>query len=106
MRAAIEQGPGYISVIAYWEVTVKWMKGGLGDIIDPGLWWGETMNALSLLPLLYRPEHVAALQLLPPIHQDPFDRAMIAQTIAEDLTFLTTDDIIPQYVSERFRVIR
>ena len=105
VRAAIEEGPTYLSVVAYWEVTIKSMKGTL-DIGDPRQWWTEALEALALRPLLFRPEHVVALHDLAPIHQDPFDRALIAQAMVEDLTLVTTDSMIPQYACERLRVLR
>jgi PIN domain nuclease of toxin-antitoxin system len=105
VRKAIEQGPAFLSVVAYWEVMIKSMRGAL-EVGDPCQWFSHTMGALDLRSLLYRPEHVSALVALPPIHQDPFDRALIAQAISEDLTFLTTDAVIPRYVSHDFRVIR
>ena len=105
VRSGIERGPAFLSVISYWEVTVKAMKGSL-NVGDPRQWWMETLSALALSPLSYRPDHVAAIYTLPPVHQDPFDRALIAQAMVEKLTFLTTDSIIPQYASALFRVIR
>jgi PIN domain nuclease of toxin-antitoxin system len=51
------------------------------------------------------PGHAAALYDLPPIHKDPFDRMMIAQTIAAELVLVTTDREIPKYASRRFRVL-
>jgi PIN domain nuclease of toxin-antitoxin system len=104
VRAALDQGPAFLSVIAYWEVMIKAMKGTL-DVGDPRQWWTETLKALALQPLPYRPEHIAASYDLPPVHQDPFDRAMIAQATVEDLTLLTTDAVIPQYASARCRVL-
>jgi len=81
------------------------MKGKL-DVGDPRLWWRETIEALALQPLLFRPEHIAEIHSLPAIHNDPFDRVLIAQAIAEDLTLITTDATISQYASSRFRVLR
>ena len=104
VRKAIERGPAFLSVVSYWEVTIKFMKGTL-EVGDPRHWHRQTLTELGLRRLLYRPEHVEELLLLPPIHQDPFDRALIAQAIAEDLTLLTTDSTIPKYISDRFRVI-
>jgi PIN domain nuclease of toxin-antitoxin system len=105
VRAALERGPSFLSVISYWEVMIKSMKGAL-DVGDPRQWWTETLDALALFPLLYQPEHIAAIYHLPPIHRDPFDRALIAQATVEDLTLLTTDVVIPRYASQRFRVIQ
>ncbi len=101
---AIEQGPSFLSVIAYWEVMIKVMKGTL-HVGDARQWWTDTLEALALLPLLFRPEHVEAIHNLPSVHQDPFDRAMIAQATVEDLTLLTTDGLIPRYASNRLRVM-
>jgi PIN domain nuclease of toxin-antitoxin system len=104
VRTAIEQGPAFLSAISFWEVMIKFQKGKL-DVGDPRQWWIETLAALALQPLLHRPEHIAAIYDLPPIHQDPFDRALIAQAMVEDLTFLTTDRAILRYASASFRVI-
>jgi PIN domain nuclease of toxin-antitoxin system len=103
-RRSIEQGPAFLSVIAYWEVMIKSMKGIL-DVGNPRDWFRETLEALALRPLLYRPEHVTALLSLPSVHQDPFDRALIAQAIAESLTLLTTDSLIPKYATAKLRVL-
>ena len=104
VRAAIDEGVVFLSVVSYWEVMIKSMKGSL-VVGEPQLWWMDTIEALSLLPMALRPAHVSELRHLPTIHADPFDRILIAQTIAEELTFLTADTEIPQYASQRFRVI-
>jgi PIN domain nuclease of toxin-antitoxin system len=105
VRSALEEGPCWISVVSYWEIVVKGMKGTL-DVGDPEKWWRETVNALSLRILLFRPEHISAISLLPALHQDPFDRALIAQAVVEELTFLTADRVIPSYASSTFRILQ
>jgi PIN domain nuclease of toxin-antitoxin system len=47
-----------------------------------------------------------AATVLPAIHQDPFDRALIAQAIVEGLKLVTTDTAIGQYAGQRLRVVR
>ncbi|WP_352645682.1 type II toxin-antitoxin system VapC family toxin [Mesorhizobium sp. M0408] len=42
-------------------------------------------------------EHAVAVEGLPPIHKDPFDRILIAQSIVEGITLLTVDDLVAQY---------
>ena len=101
---ALHRGPGFLSVIAYWEVMIKVMKGTL-EVGDPRQWWIETLTELALQPLAYRTEHIAAIYDLPPVHQDPFDRALIAQATVEDLALVTTDAVIPRYGSRRLRVV-
>jgi PIN domain nuclease of toxin-antitoxin system len=104
VRDALERGANYLSVIVYWEVMLKSMKGAL-KVGDPRIWWFDALEQLAATPLVLRPEHVTSVHALPPIHKDPFDRVSIAQAMVEDLTMLTTDGEIPRYASERFRAI-
>ena len=104
VRAAIIAGPNVLSAVVYWEVLLKSMKGTL-KIGDPRTWWVDALEQLAATPLALRPEHVAGVYILPPIHRDPFDRVLIAQAAVEDLTLVTTDREIPPYASERFRVV-
>ena len=41
--------------------------------------------------------HALAVDLLPAIHKDPFDRMLIAQAIAEGLPFVTADARLAEY---------
>jgi PIN domain nuclease of toxin-antitoxin system len=41
--------------------------------------------------------HAVAIDSLPPIHKDPFDRILIAQAMVEGITLLTVDPIVAQY---------
>ena len=43
--------------------------------------------------------HAVAIDLLPPLHKDPFDRMLVAQAIAESVTLLTGDALVAQYPS-------
>jgi PIN domain nuclease of toxin-antitoxin system len=104
VQAAIEIGPAYLSLIAYWEVMIKSTKGSL-DVGDPRLWWEEALKTLALHPLPLRAEHIHEIYNLPPIHRDPFDRALIAQATVEEMTLVTTDDVVRSYAWERFHVI-
>jgi PIN domain nuclease of toxin-antitoxin system len=42
-------------------------------------------------------QHVAAMDSLPPIHKDTFDRLLIAQAMVEGITLLTADAEIARY---------
>jgi PIN domain nuclease of toxin-antitoxin system len=52
-------------------------------------------NNLQILPIELH--HVFALNDLPPIHKDPFDRLLIAQSNFEGLTLVTKDKKINSY---------
>jgi PIN domain nuclease of toxin-antitoxin system len=103
-RNATSTGPNVLSVVSYWEVMIKSMKGTL-DVGDPRAWWFDALDQLAATPMFLRPEHVAAVFRLPPIHKDPFDRMLIAQATVEGLTLVTTDGKIARYSTDRLQVI-
>jgi PIN domain nuclease of toxin-antitoxin system len=103
-RAAMLTGPNFLSVVVYWEVVLKSMKGGL-EVGDPRDWWRDALEQLAATPLAMRPDHIAEVYRLPPIHQNLFDRVLIAQATVEDLILVTTDAKIPLYAGERFRTV-
>jgi PIN domain nuclease of toxin-antitoxin system len=63
----------------------------------------------GLLDNLYREllitgEHAAAVASLPPLHRDPFDRMLVAQSLVEGIMLLTTDPLVAQYPAPIRRV--
>jgi PIN domain nuclease of toxin-antitoxin system len=52
-------------------------------------------NGYSELPIVS--DHVVAIDSLPPIHKDPFDRILVAQATVEGVTLLTNDSLVSQY---------
>jgi PIN domain nuclease of toxin-antitoxin system len=103
-RNAILAGPNLLSVVSYWEVMFKSMKGTL-DVGDPRTWWFEALEQLAAAPLILRPQHIAGVFGLPPIHKDPFDRILIAQATAEGLALVSPDIEIARYASKGLRVV-
>lgn len=41
--------------------------------------------------------HIVAIESLPMLHKDPFDRVLVAQATVEGVTLLTTDSLVAQY---------
>jgi PIN domain nuclease of toxin-antitoxin system len=41
--------------------------------------------------------HAVAVDGLPPLHKDPFDRILVAQEWTEGITLLTADTLVAQY---------
>jgi len=103
-RQAILDGPNRLSVVSYWEVMLKSMKGNL-DVGDPRAWWLDALEQLAAAPLILRPQHIAEIYVLPPVHRDPFDRMLIAQATAEGLALVSRDSEIAQYASRGLRVV-
>ena len=65
------------------RVEVRLLRRGLLD------------NGYHELPITR--EHAAMIEALPPLHKDPFDRILVAQSVVEGITLLTTDPMVVQY---------
>jgi PIN domain nuclease of toxin-antitoxin system len=104
VKNAILTGPNVLSVVSYWEVLLKSMKGNL-DVGDPRAWWTDALDQLAAIPLALRADHIAEIYSLQAIHRDPFDRALIGQAAVEELELVTTDGEIPLYASSRVKII-
>jgi PIN domain nuclease of toxin-antitoxin system len=79
-----------------WEVAIKRGLGRSDFQADPRLLRrGLLDNGYDELPVLS--EHVIAIDGLPLIHKDPFDRLLVAQAIVEGITLLTADSIVAEY---------
>ena len=87
----------FISVVNVWEIVLKCeiRKMTLLDPIELLVSRQCATNGFGLLPIEYR--HTLALRGLPYHHKDPFDRILMAQAIADDLTLVTTDPLFANY---------
>jgi PIN domain nuclease of toxin-antitoxin system len=83
---------------------IKSMKGKL-DVGDPKGWWALSIQKLVATSLSLTPRHVEFFQGLPSIHSDPFDRILVAQAMAENLTLVTLDTGIASYATKKLRVV-
>ncbi len=83
----------YVSAVTSWEIIIKKALKKLvfqGDIKK-----AVADNFFKELPVSF--EHTMQLEKLPPLHQDPFDRLLIAQSQHEDFYFMTHDQKIKNY---------
>ena len=86
----------FFSVVSLWEVAVKNGLGRAGFNVDPRLLRrGLLENDYTELDVTGA--HAVAVDLLPPIHKDPFDRLLVAQASIEELTLLTADKTVARY---------
>jgi PIN domain nuclease of toxin-antitoxin system len=83
----------FVSAAAAWEITVKRMIGKLDAPDD----LPSVLAANDFIELPITIEHTQSLHQLPPLHNDPFDRIMIAQALSENLAFITRDSKILLY---------
>jgi PIN domain nuclease of toxin-antitoxin system len=87
IKSALDQEPDvYISAATVWEVTIKQVKGKLGPPDLP-----EQISNSGFRELQISSRHAMTAGRLPLIHNDPFDRMLVAQAQCEGLTFVTRD---------------
>lgn len=86
----------YLCIVSAWELAIKI---GLGKLVFNGKAAGfirlAENNGFTILPV--KAAHLAALESLPVIHRDPFDRLLIATALAEGMTLITADNNITRY---------
>ena len=84
------------SAASLWEVAIKQQLGREDFRADARLLRrGLLDNGYTELPVTSA--HAVALDLLPPLHKDPFDRILIAQALIEGIMLLTTDANLARY---------
>src|ERR1700749_2053840 len=90
---ADDQNTILMGVGSLWELAIK---RSLGKLDFPHDFQTVLRNeAFELLPITY--EHLNTLEALPLRHRDPFDRLVIAQAIADNLTIITSDQKFALY---------
>jgi PIN domain nuclease of toxin-antitoxin system len=84
------------SAASLWEIVIKRGLGRDDFQVDPRLFRrGLVDNGYSELPI--GSEHAVAIDGLPLLHKDPFDRILIAQALVEGIILLTMDPLVAQY---------
>lgn len=97
-RTLIEDGDNqvYCSAASLWEIAIKAGLRRQDFQVDlPALRGALSEMAIEELPVTG--SHTEKLLELPPLHRDPFDRMLIAQSMAEPLVLLTNDAILARY---------
>ena len=87
----------YVSAISGFEIAIKVAKGKLKLPSPPQEWFEKIIehHGLTVLPLELNVCITAAQ--LPPIHNDPCDRFIIAAAKLHDLTVVTSDEQFGKY---------
>ncbi len=86
----------FFSSASLWEIVIKRGLGREDFKVDARLLRrGLLDNGYSEMPIAS--EHVVAVENLPTIHRDPFDRILVAQAQVEGITLLTADPVVGKY---------
>jgi PIN domain nuclease of toxin-antitoxin system len=86
----------FFSVINLWEIAVKKALKRPDFHFDPRVLRSGAL-AHGYREVQVTAEHAFAVEHLPALHQDPFDRLLLCQAHVEGLTFLTSDKKLPKY---------
>ena len=87
----------FLSAASAWEIAIKTGKGRLTLPEPPARYVANRMTHYRILALPIQLSHALHVASLPLIHQDPFDRLLVAQSQLEDLPLLSADAEIAQY---------
>lgn len=92
----LEASSVFVSAASVWEVSIKHAlrkrqmpHSGAEALVE--------FRAAGFELLAISAEHAAAVDALPLLHLDPFDRMLVAQARSEPLTFLTHDARLAPY---------
>jgi PIN domain nuclease of toxin-antitoxin system len=87
----------FLSVASFWEARIKINIGRLisSKPLEELVEHQVRINQLYLLPV--HANIIYALDHLPDLHKDPFDRLLLAQSIVENMPLLSADTRLAAY---------
>ena len=96
-----ENNAVYYSSVSIWEISIKHAVHP-ENVAFTGKELSQYCQEAGFLQVEMRDRHVFALETITraegaPPHHDPFDRMLIAQAKAENMSFITHDALLPYY---------
>ena len=88
-----------VSAVSLWEIAIKFAraKGRPNDMPFSGTQALAHFKDAGFALQSVSPEHAVAVDRLPRLHDDPFDRLLVAQALSEPLRLITHDAQIAAY---------
>ena len=88
----------FVSAVSVWEIAIKFaLQKRTGAPPFSGAVALDAFLAAGYRMLNVTPQHAAAVETLPNLHADPFDRMLIAQAMREPFRLLTADAALARY---------
>jgi PIN domain nuclease of toxin-antitoxin system len=84
----------FVSAATAWEISIKQALGRLKFPLDR---FDEILQRIGFSAMPIHPGQAIAAGCLPRLHNDPFDRMLIAQALTEGLTLVSQDRVIARY---------
>lgn len=84
------------SAVSLWEIAIKRSLGRDDFQVEPRVLRRGLLDN-GWIELAITSTHVLAIEHLPPLHKDPFDRLLLAQASEEGIVLLTADERLAAY---------
>jgi PIN domain nuclease of toxin-antitoxin system len=84
----------FVSAASIWEAAIKKAIGKLSGDPDE---LAASIEPSGFVELAVTAAHAARVARLPRIHDDPFDRLLVAQAMHEPLRLITADRLLARY---------
>ncbi len=88
-----------VSAVSVWEIAIKFSlsRRRAGTPAMGAREATEFFKSSGFRLLAISPEHAIAVESLPPLHADPFDRLLVAQALEEPLRLVTHHAAVAAY---------
>lgn len=95
-RAIIESGDYAISAVSFWELMLKRHRRD-APVRDPCKWWRRHVanRDVTIFPLQWY--ELTHLDTLADLHRDPFDRALLCQSLHQGMRLVSKDPELHRY---------
>jgi PIN domain nuclease of toxin-antitoxin system len=93
----------FFSAASLWEVAIKAALRKADFKVDVPM-LRRALADMGFVELPVSGAHAERLAALPPVHRDPFDRMLVAQSLVEPMVLLTNDPTLAAY-GEVVRVV-
>ena len=87
----------YVSSASIWEIAIKFALGKQSAPPFSAKQASRYFREAGYVMLAVTAEHAAAVEDLPPLHADPFDRLLVAQALTEPLRLASSDRRVAAY---------
>lgn len=92
-----ETNEGFVSAASAWEITTKFRIGKLDDAAVVARDVAAAIAAEGFVELAVSVAHAQSAGALGGRHRDPFDRMLVAQALAENLTLVSNERAFDAY---------
>ncbi len=86
-----------ISAVSAWEIALLYKRGRLLLPVPPDVFLDKALARHGIQELPITQACTLAAVALPDIHNDPFDRILVAEALQRRCRIITKDAIIPTY---------